>query len=319
MVRLADFIDESEADEAPLPDNSTPAADTPELEAEEVATAEAEEQEAAGEAETGAKEEGAAAGEDDLAPLREIVEAYGDTETLKDALGFHQKFIAGDEEETDQALVDFAQEMQAVSPARYGRFVEMIVQKFAPKYGFEKAETEGDEFEDDDYETDREKALAERVALLEAKLADSDATGQQSEEKALEESFLADVGGSITEMLTELNLHPDIATDALNEICREVAASPEFNRARKAVVNNDGKRAKSLVIAVQEKAGEILGRNTEKYARRSNALKTYEANTKPKAPVGKPGPEVVAAAHVQTEISEKRPLPPRGAPLTAYA
>lgn len=326
MVRLEDFIgneNEEPEVEAAAGENEPLA-----VEAAAIANQTAESTEATDETEKkepGVEEEPPApAPSDDDQALLALVEEYGGEDEIKDALGFFDKFIAGDEEEQDQQLVEFAKEMAAISPSRYHRFTEMIVQKFAPQYGFEKTEIEEPEavteFEDDDYETEREKTLAEENARLRAQVAQETEGKQQTVEQQRETAFMETLGSSVHALVSGLNLHPDIAEDALKDICLEVAAAPEFKRAQKAAVADDGKRVKALLQEVQQKTNEILQAKVDKYVRRSNAQKAYDANTQPKTrEQGQPALDTVPAAHVTTEIPNKSPLPKRGAPLSAYA
>lgn len=324
-MRLEDFIDSEEneeqaaADEATGSEGSETAEDVEALETgDQEQPAEEAPKTEDGEASAKADESTEEADEPDR--WQELVTEYGGEDEVKEVLDFHTKYIAG--EDDNQAVVEFAKEMNAISPERYGLFVEMIVNKYAPNYGFAKAEAEEPEeaeFDDDDYETDREKALAEENAQLKARLAREVQDDQQTVEEQREEAFTATVGQSIHEMVAELGLHEEIAADALKEVCGEVAATKEFKVALKAVQTDDGNRAKSLTQSVQNVAAKIIQANSEKYSRRSNAQKAYEENTKPTQPVDKQPLETVSAAHVQTEITDKRPMPPRGSPLSAYA
>lgn len=319
MANLLDFVDSGENNEETPKDDAAAAETIAEATADEATAAEAEEgtEETEAEPETTDEADGQ---DDDPAPWQELAEEFGDVEYVKEAVGFHEKFIAGDDDAA--AVVEFAKEMKAISPGRYDQFVEMIVQKFAPRYGFEKAEDE-DEFDDgeadDDYETDREKSLAEENAQLRAELTKRTTGDQQSEEKTREDEFLTTVGGDAQSLIADLNLHPETAGEALRELCNAVAATPEFKAAQKAIADNDGKRAARLVRQVQQKAAQILESNVPRYNRLSNALKTYDANTKPKDSVAKTELDTIPAARVETAFTERRSLPQRGAPLSAYA
>lgn len=249
-------------------------------------------------------------------PYQELVSEYGSEDNLRDALTFHEKFIAVDDDDPT-TIAEFASEMAATSPAAYGKFVEMIVGQFAPKYGYEKP-AKAEEFDDeDDYETDREKALAEENARLRAQVTQSETSDQQSEEAQREDAFLGQTAEHMSELLGGLDLHPDTKADAEAQVRYAIAASPEFGAALKAIRKGDGKRAAALTQDVFNVAREVITKNAAAYARKSNALKVYEQNQKPKEKVN-PEMDSIPVAKVQAQMGTNFTMPAPGSPLAAY-
>jgi hypothetical protein len=309
-MELKDFIGSENEDETPL------TAEIPEADE----AAEESDEEKADEAETVAAEDGAQGDEDEKEeaadPYQELVTEYGSEENLREVLNFHEKFIAVDDDDP-ATIAAFAGEMAAISPAGYGKFVEMIVGQFAPKYGYAKPEA-AEEFDDvDDYETDREKALAEENARLRAQVAQNDTSDQQSEEEQREDKFLGQTATYLSDLLGGLELHPETAQDAEAQVRYALASSSEFAAALKAVRKGDGKRAGTLVQDAFNVARALVEKNGPTYVRKSNALKVYEQNQKPKEKVN-PEMDGIPVAKVQAQMGNSFTMPAPGSPLSAY-